>query len=179
MKRDWLLYLVIFSLALNLGSIGTFAYLRFQDRRDAAPTKEPLPRHPREFWGRLNLDGGQLQTLRSLMPEHRRRLGDLRLELAQKRQELLALMKKEDAPWPEIQGKIREISQLQGRLEEEVVRHLLQFQKHLRPEQRTAFLAFVEQRLKFFRGAMGRPSGQPGPGQGPGCPPSSPEPSKP
>ena len=32
MKRDWLIYLVMFSLALNLGTIGTIVYLRSQDR---------------------------------------------------------------------------------------------------------------------------------------------------
>lgn len=38
MRRDWLLYLVIFSLALNLGTIGTFAYLYWRGQPG------PLPR---------------------------------------------------------------------------------------------------------------------------------------
>ena len=41
MKRNWLIYLVIFSLALNLGTIGTFAYLRHQDQQQQAAARAP------------------------------------------------------------------------------------------------------------------------------------------
>ena len=43
MKRDWLLYLVIFSLALNVGTISTFAYLRWKDRQWAPPPSASAP----------------------------------------------------------------------------------------------------------------------------------------
>ena len=38
MKRNWLLYLVMFSLALNLGTIGALVYFRYQ------PPPGPPPR---------------------------------------------------------------------------------------------------------------------------------------
>ncbi len=181
MKRDWLLYLVIFSLALNLGTIGTFAYLRYQDQRVAAVGPPPPPLPMRELWRHLNLEEEQRQALRSLLPEHRQRVRAWRAKLAQKRQELFTLIK-EGAAEAAIPAKIREISQLQGNLEEEVVRFLLEVQKHLKPEQKTAFLALMERRLLPAPGGRGRPCGRPGgppgpgrgPGQGPGppdCPP--------
>ena len=37
MKRNWLLYLVIFSLALNLGTIGALVYFRYP-ASSGAPT---------------------------------------------------------------------------------------------------------------------------------------------
>ena len=40
-KRDWLIYLVMFSLALNLGTIGTIVYLRYQDHQKLAAGPAP------------------------------------------------------------------------------------------------------------------------------------------
>ena len=46
MKRDWLIYLLMFSLALNLGTIGTIVYLRYQDHPQVAAS--PMP--PKSLW---------------------------------------------------------------------------------------------------------------------------------
>lgn len=171
MKRDWLLYLVIFSLALNVGTIGAFAYLRSQDRQTTAVREEPPPLPFREMWRRLNLDQEQRQTLRQLAAEHRRRVEGLRGNLAQKRRELFTLLKAAEAPpWPQVQAKIREVSELQGKLEEEVVQHLLMTQKHLKPEQKELFATLLEQRLGSFQEGMGGPMGR-GPGWGRRGPP--------
>lgn len=186
MKRDWLLYLVLFSLALNVGTIGTLAYMRYQDRRAATVKQEqelpPLPM--RELWRRLNLDQEQRQYLRQRAPEHFRRIRALQAELAGKRQELFALLRAEDPPaWPAVQAKIREVSDLQGKLEEEMVHHLLEVRNQLKPEQKAVFVSLLEQRLRTFQDRMGPMGprrgrhGLPGPMRGwpgPECPPPPP-----
>jgi Spy/CpxP family protein refolding chaperone len=182
-KRNWLLYLVIFSLALNLGTIGTLVYLRHQDQQRTTSARTALAPLPmRDLWGRLNLDSGQRQALRGLFPEHRRQVREVREELAQKRLELFDLLKSENPSWSSIQAKIREISQLQGDLEENMAHFLLEFKKHLRPEQGAAFMGLVQGRLCRPMGRHHRhPPGGPGPGgmggppgfmghRGPGCP---------
>ena len=174
MKRDWLVYVVIFSLALNLGTIGTFAYLRHQDQKEkaaaAAPASPPLPL--RSLWRELNLDNSQRQTLRSLFPEHHRKVSEIRRDLAQKRQELFNLIQDDATPMSAIQAKVQEISALQGSLEEEMVRFMLAFKKNLNPEQHAAFLRLVQARLCGPAGAcapLGPGFGrQRGPGMGPG-----------
>lgn len=166
MKRNWLLYLVIFSLALNLGTIGVFAYLRYQDRQAAVLKEASGPLGLRELWLRLNLDAEQRQVLRKLAPEHHRRVTELRRELMQKRQELFDLLKGEAPDWSVIQAKIRELSALQGQVEEEVARFLLECKKHLKPEQQAAFFNLVDRRLR--RGGMGGHMGPMGPHWGPG-----------
>jgi Spy/CpxP family protein refolding chaperone len=187
MKRDWLLYLVIFSLALNVGTIGTFAYLHLRHRQEMA-IQVPEPPPIRELWGNLNLDDNQRAFLKKKWPNHFRQVRSLRQELAQRRQELLGLVKNDPASWPGLQAKIKEISGLQGRLEEEVLRFFLQFQKELKPEQNAAFLVLMEHRLApLLGGQRGRPGGRgmmmgPGRGRGmnPDCPmPGQPEPSLP
>jgi Spy/CpxP family protein refolding chaperone len=173
-KRDWLIYLVIFSLALNLGTIGTIAYLRYQDHQKlaAGPAPPPPPVLMKSLWRELKLDDSQRQTLRRLFPEHHQKVLAARQELAQKRQELFDLIKTESTPWSAIQAKIQEISALQGGLEEEMARFMLEFKKNLNPEQHAAFLNLLQTRLGCGpEGACGpdgrRRSHGMGPGMGP------------
>jgi Spy/CpxP family protein refolding chaperone len=181
MRRDWLIYVVIFSLALNLGTIGTFAYLRHQDRREKASGQMPPPLPLRSLWRELNLDDSQRQTLRGMFPEHHRKVDGIRQELAQKRQELFDLIKDDTTTTSAIRAKVQEISALQGRLEEEMVRFMLAFRKNLNPQQHAAFLNLVQTRLCGPEGACG-PMGPgfghrrgPGPaGAGPGFGPDLP-----
>ena len=171
MKRDWLLYLVIFSLALNVGTIGPFAYLRWQDRQWAPPPPHSAPMPFRKLMGKLQLDRQQRRVLRRLAPEHRRKIREYRRELAQRRRELFSLMKQENLPkWPPVQAKVREISNLQLQLEEEMVRHLLEVQKNLKPKQRQVLLKHLEKRLGRFWGRHGPPGIRHRPWRGPGPP---------
>jgi Spy/CpxP family protein refolding chaperone len=154
-KQNWLIYLVIFSLALNLGTIGTFAYLRHQDQveKTAGSARPPLPL--RSLWRELNLDNSQRQTLRGLFPEHHQKVIEIRQELAQKRQELFNLIQNDTTAMNAIRPKIQEISTLQGTLEEEMVRFMLALKKNLNPEQQAAFLKLVQARLCSPGGACG------------------------
>jgi Spy/CpxP family protein refolding chaperone len=173
-KRDWLRYLVIFSLALNLGTIGTFAYLRHQDQQQKVLAQSTPPLPLRSLWRELNLDNSQRQTLHGMFPEHRRKVGEIKQELAQKRQELFNLIQNDATPMSAIQAKVKEISALQGNLEEEMVRFMLAFRKTLNPQQQAALLSKVQTHLCGPEGAcrpigpgFGRDRG-PGMGQGRG-----------
>jgi Spy/CpxP family protein refolding chaperone len=153
----------MFSLALNLGTIGTIVYLRYQDHQQlaAGPAPPPPPLLLKSLWRELNLDESQRQALRRLFPEHHQKVKAVRLELAQKRQELFDLIKAESTPFRPIQAKVQEISALQGSLEEEMARFMLEFKKDLNPEQHAAFVNLVQTRLGCG------PEGACGPG-GPG-----------
>ncbi|MEJ2673037.1 MAG: periplasmic heavy metal sensor [Deltaproteobacteria bacterium] len=176
MKRNWLLYLVIFSLALNLGTIGTFAYLRAQDQKERASSHPPPPLPMRALWQELNLNKSQRQALRSLGPQHHRRVLKIRRELAQKRQELFNLIQGKDTPVSAIRAKVRGISALQGSLEQEMVRFLLALKNNLNPQQQAVFLSRLQTRLCGSRGACGMGPGfrgHRGHGMGPPGPPGS------
>ena len=148
MRRDWLLYLVISSLALNVGTIGTFAYLHWRKPPEVASQPEAAPMPFRQLLRELDLDTQQRQTLRDMAPAHWRKVKDLQKELLQQRQQLFALIKQDTLPdWPPVQAKIREIGGLQVQLEEEKVHHLMDLQKNLRPEQRHVLITQLEKRL--------------------------------
>ena len=170
MKRNFWIYLLVFSLALNLGGLAAFGYLRLQGHGEAMTGQGPLPPPPQEIWRTLNLETEQRRVLESLLPEHRRRVRDLRAELAQKRFELFEMLKEGAAAWPGIQEKVKEVSALQGKLEEEVLRFSLAFQEHLKPEQRAAFITFVERRMPNVQGGKGRQSPRWKRGMGAGAP---------
>jgi Spy/CpxP family protein refolding chaperone len=148
MKRDWLLYLMIFSLALNGGAIGTFAYLYWQGPPGPPPPPGGAPVPFRQLMREINLDPQQRQALRAMAPEHWHKVRGLEEELLQHRQELFALIKQDNLPeWPPVEAKIKEISNLQLQLEEEKVHHLMDIQKNLRPEQRQVLITQLEKRL--------------------------------
>jgi Spy/CpxP family protein refolding chaperone len=170
MKSNFWTYLLVFSLALNLGGVVTFGYLHYHGHREALTGQNPPPPPPQEIWRTLNLGTEQRRILESLLPEHRRRVRNLRAELAQKRFELFDMIKEGAAAWPGIQEKVREVSALQGKLEEEVLRFSLAFQKHLKPEQRAAFITFVERRLPNVQGGKGGRSPRWEKGKGAGAP---------
>jgi Spy/CpxP family protein refolding chaperone len=139
MKRNFWICLLVLSLALNLGGLATFAYLRSQDRREAVTGRGPSPPPRLEIWATLNLEGEQRQVLENLLPEHRRRVREMRTELAHKRQELFDVIKESNPAWTSVQAKIGEVSRLQGDLEMETVGFWLEVQKHFTPEQKVVF----------------------------------------
>lgn len=167
-RQSTIKYLLIFSLALNLGGLVTFGYLRYHGHREVMADQNPQPL--REIWRTLDLETEQRRVLEALLPEHRRRVRDLRAELAQKRFELFGMIKEGAAAWPGIQEKVREVSALQGKLEEEVLRFSLAFQEHLKPEQRAAFITFLERRLPDAQSGKGPRSPTWKKGKGAGAP---------
>lgn len=175
MKRDWLICLLGFSLALNLGTIGALIYLRYQARAFRPPVAEPPPPF-REMAERLNLSPGQRELFYRFFREQRRQMEEKRRELLAKRRELVALMQADPPPeWPTLQTKVREISTVQARMQEELVQQLLELQRHLEPHQRAALATFLEQRLSRFPPGPGRMWG-PRPPFEPECPPGPPPP---
>jgi Spy/CpxP family protein refolding chaperone len=145
-RKNWLLYLVIFSLALNLGTIGTFVYLHYQGQADKTVVAvPPVPTGP--LWHKINLDKSQRQTIKSLFPGHRRKVREIRLQMAEKRRQLFDLLQNDNTPMSAIQAKVQEINALQGSLEQEMVRFMLAFKQTLTPQQRAVFLNRVQSRL--------------------------------
>jgi Spy/CpxP family protein refolding chaperone len=156
MKRNWLIYILVCSMGLNMGIIASFAYRHYggQPGLDRKHPSSPLPF--RELTRSLNLGPEQRQIIRGLLPEHQQRIGELRLGLAQSRQELFGILQEGAPSWPAVKDKTRKISELQGELEAEMVQFCLKFRKHLQPEQKIVFMKFMEHRWLAGRGGKGR-----------------------
>jgi len=162
MKRNWLIYILACSMFLNMGIIASFAYWRSGTQPGLSP---PF----RELTCSLNLGLEQRQMIRSLLPEHRQRIDKLRRGLAQRRQELYELLQEGETSWPAIQDKIREIRDLQSKLELEMVQFFLGFRNCLKPGQKIVFTQYLQNHLAGRHGngrrhGSGDPRGRPGTG---------------
>jgi len=159
MKRNWLFFTLICSVGLNLGIIASFACWRYGSQPGLPAS--PLPF--REMTHSLSLRPEQSQVIRSLLPEHQKRIADLRLGLAQRRQELLEILKAGEPSGSAAYDKIREISGLQEKLEKEMVRFFLGLRNSLKPEQKIIFMKFMEHHLLAGHDSKGRGHGPRGP----------------
>jgi len=177
MKKNWLVYLVIFSLALNLGTIGALVYFRYQTPPEFPPLDSGKP--PGGLLGflhSLNLDPEQQKLLKQNFPPHRQQIKALRQQLHQQRQRLYGLINQPAPNDAEIAAQITAINNIQNALEQEMARFLLEIKRNLRPEQQEVLLQRVEQRL-CGPGMCGPPKehhrgrGRGGPRQGPSGPP--------
>ncbi|MHB8066664.1 MAG: Spy/CpxP family protein refolding chaperone [Desulfobaccales bacterium] len=159
MKRNWLFYILVCSLGLNMGIVASFAYWRYggQPGLDLKHQASPLPFGKLTHF--LNLEPEQSQIARGLLPAHQQRIGELRLGLAKQRQELLEMLKEGAPAWPAMQDKIKAISDQQGELEAETVQFILKFRNCLKPEQKIALLEFMEHHLLADQGGKGRAHG--------------------
>lgn len=161
MKRNWLLFAFLFSLALNLGALGAWGYYRL--------TAPPPPPPPPGGWlppgfGRLlhnlQLDPEQRVKLQQYFQEQHQRLREPRLRLAQARSELVSLLQAETPDEAAILAKVQEIVAYQGQLEHQVAQALLVTARVLRPEQKKELVANLTRCFCRPNGHSGRPPGE-------------------
>lgn len=168
MKRPWLLYLLLFSLALNVGTVGALLYFRYQ-----APPGPPSPAPTGHGFLRLlhslDLDKEQQDFLRQTYPPHRQQIQQLRQEIANQRQRLFDMLRQPQPPEADIAAQITVINNLQNALEQELAQYLLKVKQNLRPDQQDILLEHVRRRLCDPR--FCRPTGEHPRGRGPGGPP--------
>jgi len=144
MKRNWLLYLVIFSLALNLGTIGALVYGRWS--HPPTPPDRPGLGFLRLLHS-LNLDEQQRGLLEQHFPGHRQQLTALRRQIAVERQKLVELLNQAHPQEAEVAAQITVINNLQNALEQEMARFLLTVKENLRPDQQEVLMEQVRRRL--------------------------------
>jgi Spy/CpxP family protein refolding chaperone len=147
MTHTRLFYVLIFSLSLNVGVIGTLAFRHFREAGLSPRRQSGPPLTVKEICRSLPLQNEQCQQFQRIMPERQRQRRALRMELDKQRRELFQLLKKNHQAWPEIQGKLQELSALQGELEAAAVQTLLESMQTFTPQQRAAFLTMLEHRL--------------------------------
>jgi Spy/CpxP family protein refolding chaperone len=155
MSHQWLKYLLIFSLSINLGGVATFLYSRFQNQQLSILNQEAPPPALRELVTLLNLDPEQREMFQKIFSAHRQNMQAWHREMALKRQDLLALMKDDSTAWPDFQAKLKELSDIQAKREEASLGFFLQLRQQLKPEQQVTCNNYMECRLLQGRGEKG------------------------
>ena len=101
----------------------------------------------------IALTENQKQEVEDIRKEFLPRVAGIRQTLRQKRLELNDLLFTEPSDMQAIEGKSRDISNLQTQLEKEVIDHILQEKELLSPEQKRQFYDVI--RGEFEKGGLG------------------------
>ncbi|MBL7073838.1 periplasmic heavy metal sensor [candidate division KSB1 bacterium] len=148
MKKNWLLIVLIFSLAVNLAAVGTIGYHWWRESR---------PRVKRPFWGRgwergpLKLTDSQIARMEDMWGTFRADLSGLRDQLHQKRGELIDLLRNAESDSLTIDRKLDEIAALQAKLEKRAIRKTVKMRNILTPQQREEFFTLFKDRFRHGR----------------------------
>ncbi len=136
MTRRTLAILLIISVGINVGIIGTFAYnyFKFKDRVERGP--EGLSRW---FEERFDLSPEQAKKVDEIIISDRDAMDDLRVRIDGKMEELATLLDEEDPNREAIEDVIFDLSSLRYEMETRVVENMLEIRGVLTPEQAEEF----------------------------------------
>lgn len=151
---------LVLSLALNLGTVGTFIYLA------AAKMKVHSP--PDGLAEKLELTPEQEETIKENREEMKKKAEPLKRELDGKRSEVIELMKEPELDTARRDELFNEIAEMQVQLEILVFDHMYETAQELTPDQREIFLGQLEHKFRPEDGPRmhGPMDGRGGPGKG-------------
>ncbi len=143
MKKKLLLFLLVGSLALNLGFLAVYAKKYFQTPPPNAAAC-PLNASMDHLYTFLGLSGEQLQRIESIAHDFHMRIGEISGQIIEKRNSLLREFEKDVTDRAAIDAIHRDIAVLQSQMQELVVAHLIEMKTIMTPEQRDKFFASME-----------------------------------
>ncbi len=145
MKIKLLIGALLFLILVNLATIGSYLYYRWNAPAPLPPWEE---RHPGRWGGAppppMDLAPEQRRVLRSLIFEFAEQTRDLRDEKRRLKEELFRLMTSDEVDTTLINQKTKELSEVWYRLFKISTDKLIDAKKHLTPEQqRHLFFAIL------------------------------------
>jgi Spy/CpxP family protein refolding chaperone len=165
-KRTLPWWLLIVSLAFNLGFSTTYGVRTYGPIAGPGPGPEPRP-HRARWHEPLHLDTRQRREVRRINEAMFEEVGMCRQEMDEARWALADLVAADEPDRDAIATQLDRISSMQRQLEGLVVDSLLAQKELLRPDQMQAFKESVRERLFPPQGGPGR-GGAPGHGPGRG-----------
>jgi len=155
MSHQWMKYLLILSLSINMGGVATFLYSQFQYQQLSILNQEAPPPALKELVTLLNLDPEQREMFQRIFSGHRQNMQVWHREMGLKRQELFALLMDGSTTWPDFQEKLKELRDIQAKSEEASLSFFVQLRQQLKPEQQAVCNNYMECRLLKGQGEKG------------------------
>ena len=166
MKEKLIIFLLIFSLTVNVAALVTMGYFWGSSNNGGEAIFKTTGESP-PLGSRLSLDEGQQRKMRGVRGSLFEGIKPIRDELEVKREELVNLLTTEHPDRLAIDQKISEINMLQTRIQGAVIDTLLQEKEFLNPAQQKEYFDVISRRLCPNRFFMGRGDGS-GRGRGQG-----------
>ncbi len=145
MRQKWLLYALLFSVAINIAAVGTLVYYWVgpHGRSAAWPPKS----HRGGFEETLGLSSSQKVALDSLRARYFRELRPLRRQLHKERRRLSELMEKDTVDSLALKTEARRIAELQAQMELLTMKHIREMANVMTPEQKEKFHKLLRERM--------------------------------
>jgi Spy/CpxP family protein refolding chaperone len=153
MTRRTLAILLVISVGINVGIIGTLAYNYFKFKKGVGRGPEGLSRW---FEERFDLSPEQAKEVDDIISSDREEMDDLRSKIDAKMEELAALLDEDDPDRQAIEDVISDLSSLRYEIEKSVVENMLEIRGVLTPEQVEEFNEDMGRHLCPPRGMGGR-----------------------
>jgi len=155
MSKKTLSWLLVFSVILNISTIGTFGYFRWVKTNKSKSFSHK--RDHRDYFNKqLGLTEAQSDSMEILRSKFWQEIKPLRVQLDQARQELFQVLKQDSLDDQKINLKIDEISEIQKLMQRKTIENFLQHQSILAPEQNKKFIEIMSSRLFFGEPGRGR-----------------------
>jgi len=147
MKNSLLKFALAASLVLNLTVITTIGYRYYaQSRMWVSPFGKVMEKD-RFMFEELSLKPEQMKVMKQEAMLFRAEIDRRRLEIGEKRKELVALMRSQSADKKAIDGTIREISGKQEEMQRMIVGHMLEIRSSLDADQQRKFFELIERNM--------------------------------
>ncbi|KPJ59349.1 MAG: hypothetical protein AMJ46_11475 [Latescibacteria bacterium DG_63] len=163
MKRNLVILAIVVLVIINISALATIIHNRWFGV--PRPPVEPRHMHPVTFLREhLKLDESQIAEFQARRSSFESEIERVREDMEQKREALMEELRAESPDTLRIDQLVEEIGALQAQLQKRAIRHMLQEQSILTPEQREKFFSMFAKHL-HKRGQMPwrSPEGRRGP----------------
>lgn len=143
MKTKVLVGVLLFLIAINLATIGTFVYLNLTRPPQPPEFMEPPSRSGEGPRAPRGLDKGQREQLVALMNEFRDETRALRDSVRDLERSALELLKQDKLSLEQVDARLADIAALRLKLSEAAARKLIKAKAFLNPEQQEQFINLI------------------------------------
>lgn len=152
MRRNGLILILVISLAANVTALATIGYHYYQNTCVLQSGPCPLSSNNGHLYESLGLSESQLSQVKPLARTFHGSLEEMTGEMSDKRDQLVDLLSQERVDHDRLESVRTQMAAIQGRIEREVISHLLSFKEVLTPEQQSRFFNLMRYSLDQGQG---------------------------
>lgn len=146
MKTRWMTLILVLSLAVNAGFLSVIGY-GFYDGKAPENTGDSTGKQT-HFFQVLELTQAQLSAMEPLADTFHQNLGQLYADMEIKKESMIRLLKSHDGSKADIEAARRDMADIQDRVQQTVIGHVLDVKKILEPNQQKRFFDLLQKNMQ-------------------------------
>jgi len=146
MKSKWLTIVLVLSLAINAGVLGSMGYHYYVNASTSSTAPCPMSPGDSHLYQSLGLSNVQLSKMEPLAQKFHGRLAELGSAMEERKETLTDLLQKDSDP-ARIENLRKEMAGIQDEIQKEVITHITELKKILDPDQQQRFFNLMRQSM--------------------------------